>query len=287
MSDKNVSFICPGAQKSGTTTLFSMLIQHPSVYLHPEKELYFFDDDRNFKKGRNWYASLFSDSSDSQIIGDITPDYMLFPNCADRIFEYNKNVKLIFMLRNPADRAFSHYLMNRRTTEENESFVNAIKLEPKRMDGSYKKTMRYSYLERGYYYRQLKSFYEIFSSDNIKVLIFEEFIKDIPGEMKKLESFLGISAFTDYLSPERTNEGYLPQKQWIAYIKRHLVRPVRGIYNKVLPVKLRGWIRKATDAGALPKEILPVEMHKKLMLHFQEDIRSLEKLISRDLSIWE
>ncbi|MDX1359438.1 MAG: sulfotransferase, partial [Clostridia bacterium] len=62
MNNKKVSFICPGAQKSGTTTLFSMLSQHPSVYLPSQKELYYFNDDRRYKKGSGYYESFYSEA---------------------------------------------------------------------------------------------------------------------------------------------------------------------------------------------------------------------------------
>ncbi|MDX1359334.1 MAG: sulfotransferase domain-containing protein, partial [Clostridia bacterium] len=221
-----------------------------------------------------------------RIWGDITPDYLLFPKCAQRIKLYNPDVKLIVMLRNPADRAFSHYIMNKRYTDDGKSFEEAIEKESGRLNGRYGRTMKFSYIERGFYYKQLKQYYDVFPRENIKIVIFEEFIRDMPDAIAGLEDFLGINRFDNYKKPERTNEGYLPKKRWIAYIKRHFVRPVRGLYNSVLPEGLRTRIREATDEGKLPKEQMPAGVRSKLMDIFADDIKALEKLIGRDLSIW-
>jgi len=286
MSKRKIDFICAGAQKSGTTTLFNMLSQHPSVYMPRRKELYFFDDERNFKKGYIWYESLFEEDSDLQVKGDITPDYILFPKCAKRILNYNPDVKILIMLRNPADRAFSHYQMKKRDTEENKSFSEALKSEAERTGRGYRSMMKYSYLQRGFYYKQLKPYFDLFPPENIKIIIFEEFIKDIINHMGEIEMFLEIPCVMKYDLSKKTNEGYLPKRRYIAYIKRHLIRPVRGIYNKVIPQKIREKVSHATDAGILPKENLAADIRTRLMAIYHDDIKNLENLINRDLSLW-
>ncbi len=286
MTDKKNDFICPGAQKSGTTALFGMLNQHPSVFLPAQKEVYYFDNDKNYRKENQWYDTFFFGAAEKQIAGDITPDYILFPKCAKRIHRYNPDIKIIVMLRNPADRAFSNFQMNKRYTEENKSFDKALEAESSRIKKGYRRKMRYSYLERGFYYKQLKPYFDLFAPANIKIIIFEEFIKDIVGGMMEIEEFLGLPVFNNYLERERNNEGYLPRKKWIAYIKRHFVRPVRSIYIKILPEAARDRIRKATDAGRMPKEELPEAIRAKLMSLYHDDILELEKLINRDLAIW-
>ena len=281
--NEKVAFMCAGAQKSGTTTLFGLLVQHPDVCLPEQKELYFFCDDRLFRKGYGWYEAQFDCNG---LKGDITPDYMLFDKCVDRIHGYNKDMKLIFILRNPAERAFSHYQMKRKDTEERKQFPEALLAEAGRTVKGYRNQMKYSYLERGYYYRLLLPYYVAFGEASIKILIFEEFMGDIEAGMMEVENFLGISNFGAYVPPERTNEGYLPKRRAIAYIKRHFVRPVRGIYNRVVPRRMRRLISSATDTGYLQKETLSDEMRRQLIAGYMEDIEKLEGLLKRDLSIW-
>ena len=282
-TNDTVDFICAGAQKSGTTTLYGLLSQHPDVCLPKQKELYFFCDYRIYKKGYGWYEEQFACDG---LRGDITPDYMLFPECAERIFKYNKNIKLLFILRNPADRAFSHYQMKKRDTEERMTFKDALEAENGRTSRGYRKRMKYSYMERGYYNRLLLPYYKFYSEDSIKVLLFEDFINDIDGSMREIEEFLGLTPYKGYILPERRNEGYLPKRRSFAYIKRHFLRPVRGIYNTVLPEGLRKKISSATEAGYLPKENMPDEIRVKLVEEYLEDIKKLENLLNRDLSVW-
>jgi hypothetical protein len=161
-----------------------------------------------------------------------------------------------------------------------------LEAEKTRIAGGYKKMMKYSYAERGFYHRQLAPYYELFGRDSVHVVILEEFIKDIPRQMSRVEEFLGIPQYGEYAMPGRTNTGYLPKKRWIAFIKRRLVRPVRGIYNKITPGKIREKVRSATDEGRMPMEIMPEDIRSELMDLYRNDIKSLEKLLQRDLSIW-
>ena len=286
MINKKINFICAGAQKCGTTTLYGLLAQHPSIWIPPQKEIYYFCDERLYNKGADWYEALFENDDVHALKGDITPDYILFPECAKRIYDYNPDVKILIMLRNPADRAFSHYQMKKRDTEENKPFDKALDAEAGRITEGYRQMMKYSYRQRGFYHNQLKPYYDMFPYENIKVLILEEFIKDITGHMAALEEFLSLPEFNDYELPERTNEGYLPIRKWIAYVKRHFVRPFRGLYSKVVPEAARSKIREITDAGSLPKESIPPELKNHLMQEFTPDIKKLEILLSRDLSVW-
>lgn len=106
------NFLCVGAQKSGTTSLYNILKQHSEVFMPDKKELHFFDWNENFDKSTEWYFQMFQNSLKFNARGEITPNYIYKDNVAQRIFDtLGKDVKLIFMLRNPADRAFSHYKM--------------------------------------------------------------------------------------------------------------------------------------------------------------------------------
>jgi len=123
------NLICPGAAKSGTTTLYDLLRQHPDVLMSSKKEANFFV--QNYQKGKEWYEKLyFSGWKDEKIIGDITPSYMSFKYVAKRIHDMLGNgIKFIFLLRNPVTRAYSHYWMTRRNGLENKSFEEALSLE--------------------------------------------------------------------------------------------------------------------------------------------------------------
>ena len=102
-------FLGIGAQKSGTTWLWANMLMHPNIYLPPNKEIHFFD--LHFEEGLDWYSSLFH-NVDQKVKGEITPYYSILPK--ERIAlikKINPNMKIIFILRNPIDRAWSHAIM--------------------------------------------------------------------------------------------------------------------------------------------------------------------------------
>jgi len=210
-----INFLCVGAQKSGTTTLFEILKQHPDIYLPEVKETHFFDDDALYNKGidfliKNFYSSYQGEKA----VGDITPAYMYFEYVPERIYKtLGKDIKLIFILRNPADRAFSHYLMTYRRGLEYLNFWDAIKEEPKRLKKGYFHRIHYSYIDRGYYAKQIKRFLKFFPRENMKIFIFE---KDfLPLEARKKT----ISEILEFLEVEnielniniKSNEGKIPK----------------------------------------------------------------------------
>ena len=115
------NFFCIGAQKCGTTSLFNLLVEHEDIFLPSVKEDHFFDVDERFNKGLDWYLDqYFKDANNEKIVGSITPDYLFFNKCPKRIFNLlGKDIKLIIILRNPVDRAYSHYLMSKRRVMKN------------------------------------------------------------------------------------------------------------------------------------------------------------------------
>ena len=176
-----VRFLCAGAQKSGTTTLHKILEQHPEISLPILKETKFFIDKEKFQQGLDFYLSHFDKNRDNQapIRGEIDPDYMYHEESVQRIHDtLGKKIKLIFILRNPADRAYSHYLMNQKRYIEDKSFREALHLEEQRLNkGEYYK-QNFSYQDRGYYSRQIKRFLDFFPRKNMMFVLFENFIRD-------------------------------------------------------------------------------------------------------------
>jgi len=282
-----INFICLGAQKSGTTSFFNILKQNPNIFLPLRKEIYYFNNDANYNKGLKWYYSFYKESNEKQILGDITPDYMLFLKSVKRIYkDLGEDTKLIFFLRNPAMRAYSQYYMELKYTEERYSFEKALLEEPKRVAKSYRNKMKYSYKERGFYYKQLKPYYDMFPKENIKVVIFEDFINNIEDNIIDIEKFLKVEPYTEYDYNIVSNKGYMPKKKWLAYIKRHFIRPISPIYNKIIPAKLRTKIRKISDTGKIDIKKIDKITYNKLISEYMADIKQLEKLIQIDLSIW-
>ena len=118
------NFLIIGAQRCGTTSLYNYLIQHPQIVPSSKKEVHFFD--LNFHLGQSWYEKHFPEVSDNILTGEASPYYIFHPLCPKRIFDYDPSVKLIVILRNPIDRAYSHYRHIVRLGHEPLKFEDAL-----------------------------------------------------------------------------------------------------------------------------------------------------------------
>jgi Sulfotransferase domain len=217
------SFLIIGAQKGGTTSLYRYLEEHPSVAGAFAKEVHFFDNhtrDYKYGKGMQWYRSHFVYGAHRHysrlvhqqdlITGEGSPDYLFDVHAPQRIVKNLPNAKIIVLLRDPVDRAYSHYLHNARASwdpnRENLSFEDAIAAEPERLDGEYEKLlqdesyfsynyMHYSYLKRGFYADQLKIWLQLFPQEQILILKSEDFFAQPSIAFQEVLSFLQLSSW--------------------------------------------------------------------------------------------
>jgi len=187
------NFLCVGTQKAGTTSLYNILKQHSQIFLPDKKELHFFDWQENFEKGTEYYFKIFQNSEKYLARGEITPNYIYKEYVPKRIFDIlGKDVKLIFMLRNPSSRAFSNYKMRVGRGFEKKSFNEVIKIEINELN---KKTykLEHNYINRGFYDVQIKRFLDIFERKNMFFIHFEEdFLQNREQTIKNLFNFLEV-----------------------------------------------------------------------------------------------
>ncbi|MDX1620818.1 MAG: sulfotransferase [Nitriliruptorales bacterium] len=156
-------FLIVGAQRAGTTSLFNYLSASPDIYPSAVKEIHFFDN--NYAKGRLWYRSFFplGARSSTKRTGEATPYLLFHPSAPDRVEAVIPDVHVIVLLRNPVDRAYSHYWFTRRRGLEPLRFEEAIEAEAERLEGSEavaasgvsRAHRQLSYLQRGRYVEQL------------------------------------------------------------------------------------------------------------------------------------
>ena len=201
---KKPDFIIIGAQKAGTTALYNYLSSHPEINFPLKKEIHFFD--LNFYRGKNWYLAHFPLKFIRKgLTGEATPYYLFHPYVAERVYKLFPEVKLIIMLRNPVDRAFSHYQMELRNSRETAGvFEEALALEKTRkqeIDLSKFKHPKYQnkthqnflYLERGMYSKQISLWLKYFPANNIHFIIYEEFFANPNKHFENVCLFLDIS----------------------------------------------------------------------------------------------
>lgn len=205
------NFIIIGAAKCGTTALYDYLIQHKNTLPALWKELYFFD--RYYPRGLTWYKANFPFKSTKFfksfftqkefICGEATPTYIHHPLAPKRIFQDLPNVKLIVLLRNPVDRAYSHYQMEKRLGYENLDFEEALKKEDERLENEEQKMIEdfnyysyewqtHSYKQGGHYADLLKNWLDIFPKDNLLILKTEDFNEKPQEIFYKVLDFLNL-----------------------------------------------------------------------------------------------
>lgn len=195
-------FIIIGGQKCGTTWLRYHLRQHPQVYV-PTKEAQFFNRKQHLAKGRDWYESFFGSASPNQVVGDKSPDYLWTTSDGarnhvagshERIHEMYPDVKLVVTLRNPVNRAVSalNHLFRR-------GHVTPIYGVDSLLFGDKQSLIEgRGVIEKGFYYRELCQYLDLFDSDQMLVLLFEEDILQSPQKtLRRLYEFVGVPSDID------------------------------------------------------------------------------------------
>lgn len=189
-----VDFIIPGFQKAGTTALFDHLGDVPGVALSATKEVHFFDDESLdwVRPDYGAYEAQFA-SADGAVVGEATPIYLYWPNALERIAAYNPAMQLIIMLRDPVERAWSHWRMETSRGPEQEPFSWCIRQGRQRLFASepWGHHREFSYVERGFYGEQVARLFELFPRDQVLFLKADDLRTDPNTVLTSVCAFLG------------------------------------------------------------------------------------------------
>jgi hypothetical protein len=214
---EQLDFILAGAQKSGTTALHYFLSRHPRVTMGDQQEMHFFDNDALFVSGID-YEELhkhYPPLGLSTIAGDCTPSYIYYKPAAERIWKYNPKIKLLILLRNPVDRAFAHWNMQRFRDREPLKFLDAVREEKTRTTGAPPaEARRFAYLDRGFYGQQLERLFQFFPRDQVKAVKFEAFKEKQRETLTSIFSFLGLEPPRSVRSKDRNIVPYERAMNW-------------------------------------------------------------------------
>lgn len=285
------NFLVLGAEKAGTTWMYHALAEHPDIYLPPTKECHFFNKynsnlqvaDYYRNRGWAWYRQFFRNAPpDVRAIGEVTPMYLCDPEAPGRIAEDLPEVKMIYILRNPIERAYSHYWMAYRKGHVDKSFENVVADRDPR------------FIERGKYEKQLERYYDLFSSSQLKGYIFEHFFKNPERGLKNLQVFLEVNPrnLNSGDSEERISGAVKPRSQrmynFIAGVA-HWMRTYR------LTFKLLDWVKRLGIAPAVkqwnldsvPYPPMSESMYYRLLEYYADDIEQLEKQFDFNLECWK
>ena len=193
---RKVDFLVCGTQKGGTTALHNYLGQHKELYLPKQKELHYFDDESlDWRKPNydNYHDYFCDESSIGKTWGEVTPIYMYWNNSMERIWQYNKKIKIIIILRNPITRAYSHWNMEKQRNADSLCFIKALETEHTRSRNSLPLQHRvYSYIDRGFYSQQLRHILRFFPKEQLLVLRQEELIVKAKQILANIFEFLEV-----------------------------------------------------------------------------------------------
>jgi len=194
-ADETVRFLIGGVQKGGTTALFRYLADLPGLSLAPVKETHFFDDETGVDWSDPDYARFHAmfPPADGRPRGEATPIYIYWPNCLERIVRYNPAMRMVFIFRDPVERAWSHWKMEYARSWETEPFAWAIREGRARVDSPEAPGFHrvFSYVERGFYAAQLRRVYALFPRDQVLLLTSEMLKADPDAVLARICRFVG------------------------------------------------------------------------------------------------
>lgn len=295
------NFFIIGAAKSGTSSLYWYLKQHPEIYMSPVKEPHFFsfDDKSKMTKGPgdpipnaitdfNAYQRLFDDVSNEIAVGEASTSYLYRQEAAKRIHNLIPDAKLIALLRHPAERAFSAYMhVVRDGREVSENFAKALQLEEARKNQNWEPMWHFTSV--GFYFEQLSRYYQCFDKEKIKVFLYDELVNDQQALIHKIFHFLEVDPTFKPDSSTKFNVSGTQKSQLLHTIENSLFmnpNPIRWVSRKLIP---ENWRWKATNwmrIQNLENQSISPRIRRELTDRFREDIHNLQTLIERDLSHW-
>jgi len=286
---KIIDFIIIGAARSGTTSLFAYLRAHPQVYIPLEKEVCFFSDNDRYQKGPDWYLKNYFSGINrkEKIVGEATPAYMLFEYVAERIYKTTPSTKLIAILRNPVQRAYSHYRFAKRLNIENRDFYTAINqlVVRGKISDSQIGNQNVEYVMFGEYGRILKKYMQYFRKNRVKIIFFEDFKKDTFGNMAEIYDYLGVDSMfeSDEFYKRHNVEGetrfksILKLQQWL---KSNEAR--RRLLLKIFSTNLLGamdmWLTRKGNVKEVKSEGPDEQSIALLKNYYKNDVELFEKL---------
>jgi hypothetical protein len=206
MGTFKIDFLVIGTQKGGTTALDYYLRRHPGIEMGRKKELHFFDNEKIFANATVDYSILEKQFSISpgKIYGDVTPIYMYWEPAIRRIWQYNSKIKLIAILRNPIDRAFSQWKMAYQLNNEKELFSYCIKNERERARQALQLQHRIcSYIDRGFYAEQIKRIKRFFPDEQVLLIKYDHFVDNQEFIIGKILNFLSLDG-SEYIFEHKT-----------------------------------------------------------------------------------
>ncbi|MCB0509677.1 MAG: sulfotransferase [Bacteroidetes bacterium] len=296
------NFLIIGAAKSGTSALWRYLGEHPDIFMSKKKEPHFFayenmepaasgigDFTKYAKTDLTSYQALFDEVTTEKIIGEAATTSLYLPQSVERIQHYIPQAKFVAILRQPADRAYSAFMhLVRDHREPVTDFQKALKLEQERIQQNW--GFMWHYTNMGFYYEQIKRFYDRFDQSQIRIYLYDELNANPLMVFQDVFRFLEVDdQFVPSMRAQANMSGTQKSQTAQHFITTLFDRPnpIRFFARRILPEHRRWlfttWIRNKN----LQRKQLSLPYRQKLTAEiFQDDILKLQDLIDKDLSHW-
>jgi Sulfotransferase family len=293
------NFFIIGAPSCGTTSLHAYLRQHPQVFMSPAKEPHFFSfAEKEFesvplKSGtyqqavvRQWqeYQALFQGVRTETAIGEASASYIYSPGSARRIHQYNPQAKIIAILRDPTERAYSNYIRCVRDGHEPlADFAQALSQESIRIEHNW--SPKWFYKLKGFYHQQLNEYFHVFSREQMLLCLHEDLSQMPETLMQTIFEFLGVDPMFVPDMSTRKNQSVVPKNTYLqSFLDTR--NPLKSMLKRVIPQDMYRQTASQLRHANLVKPQLPPQIRQQLVSDYREDILRLQDLMGRDLSAW-
>ncbi|MBV9021071.1 MAG: sulfotransferase [Ktedonobacteraceae bacterium] len=300
--NKMPNFFIVGAARSGTTSLDQYFRQHPEIYMAPNKEMHYFavnqfpscfkgpgDESLNKMIVRDevQYRQFFANTAGKKVIGEASAFYLCFPGTAEQIAQAVPDAKIIVILREPVARAYSAYMLLVRDGRETLGFAESLSLEEERKRGEFEPM--WWYRELSLYYKQVKRYLDVFGTQQVKVVLYDELFTNSKSVLWDIFNFLGVKEDVAINTSIRYGSAGVPRSRTLYTFLDNVINnqsPFGKYIKSLLPLQqLAPWAVKALEMSLQPVPI-DSQTHAQLKEYFAEDVRKLEDLLHRDLLSW-
>jgi len=283
-SEKWPNFFIVGTAKAGTTSFYEYLKQVPGIFMSNRKEPYFFvneilhNDSRYPVSTKKEYLNLFKNVKNEKVVGEASL-YLWYPESAKLIHEKIPNANILIILRDPIERAFSHHIMNMRDGKEQLPFHDFL-LNHKSAIGEKNDSLPY-YLKIGYYYDDVKRFIDVFGRKQVKIILFEEFVKKEKKIISEILQFLNIDYDISRLKIKKFNVSSEPRTRFTKFIINNYL--ISKIPISILSDSFKQKIKDNFLFKEIEKPRISVEDINLLYQFYREDVEKLQKLLKYKL----
>jgi Sulfotransferase family len=291
------NFLIVGAAKSGTTSLHYYLQQHPDIYLPGQKELHYFAREQMLRLSggpgdenvlshvchtKEEYESFYAKVTQQTAVGDISPSYLYFSEVSHQIKEELHEPKIIMVLRNPIEKAFSQYMHLVRDNRETLDLYDALMAERERIEGGWSAIWRYA--ESSLYCSRVQTYLDVFGQRNVRIFLYDDLVRSPERLVRELLELIDVDPRRPIDFGKVHNRSGKPRSRWVANLLTR-PNPLRDMAKRILPSETTYMLKlRLQDLNTGAKGTIDSRSRAYLKEFFAEDVQALQQIVGRPLS---